>query len=122
MTSNATRGRSAQPFAALADRPVLAAVLGALSIAFSAVLERPSNRVLAAMPIVVLGVVLISGVIGSGAYGSHPTLGVITGVVTGVSYAGFLLALRRGNADLRRPAGPLFDATWVAAIAAVVMG
>jgi drug/metabolite transporter (DMT)-like permease len=42
--------------------------------------------------------------------------------VTGISYAGFLLALRRGNADLRRPAGPLFDATWVAAIAAVVMG
>src|SRR5437870_7635937 len=43
MTLNATRGRSAQPFAALADRPVLAAVLGALSIAFSAVLVRLSG-------------------------------------------------------------------------------
>jgi drug/metabolite transporter (DMT)-like permease len=213
MTSNAGEGRSVQPFAALAERPVLAAVLGALSIAFSAVLvrlsgaspataaifrcayalpflavfawmerraygprpasqvrlawlagiffaidlvvwhhtiefvgaglatvlgntqviivallawwllgERPSNRVLAAMPLVLLGVVLISGIVGSGAYGSHPGLGVITGIVTGISYAGFLLALRRSNADLRRPAGPLFDATWVAALAAVVMG
>ena len=45
--------------------------------------ERPSNRVLAAMPVVLAGVVLISGVIGTGAYGSNPLLGVITGVVTG---------------------------------------
>ena len=43
-------------------------------------------------------------------------------MVTGISYAGFLLTLRRGNADLRRPAGPLFDATWVAALAAILMG
>src|SRR5689334_8843099 len=106
----------------------LATVLGNTQVVIVALLawlllgERPSNRVLAAMPLVLLGVVLISGIIGSGAYGSHPGLGVITGVVTGISYAGFLLALRRSNADLRRPAGPLFDATWVAALAAIVMG
>jgi len=84
--------------------------------------ECPSNRVLAAMPVVLVGVVLISGAIGSDAYGSNPTLGVITGVVTGFSYAAFLLVLRRGNADVRRPAGPLLDATWVAAVAAIGLG
>ena len=29
--------------------------------------------------------------------------------------------LRHGNEDLRRPAGPLFDATWVSAIAALAV-
>ena len=106
----------------------LATVLGNTQVVIVAFLawfflgERPSNRVLAAMPVVLVGVVLISGAIGSDAYGSNPTLGVITGVVTGFSYAAFLLVLRRGNADVRRPAGPLLDATWVAAVAAIGLG
>ena len=106
----------------------LATVLGNTQVVIVALLawlllgERPSNRVLAAMPIVLIGVVLISGAIGSGAYGSNPGLGVATGVVTGISYAGFLLVLRHGNADLRRPASPLFDATLVATFASLLMG
>ncbi len=47
------------------------------------------------------------------------------GLAAGVAYVGFLLLLRRG-ADGRRPAGPLFDATAgatiAAAIAAVALG
>jgi len=78
--------------------------------------ERPSNRSLASIPIVLFGVVLISGVVGSGAYGSNPRLGAVLGVLTAISYAGFLLSLREGNADQRRPAGPLFDATLTAAV------
>jgi drug/metabolite transporter (DMT)-like permease len=74
------------------------------------------------MPIALVGVVLISGVIGSHPYGSDPVLGVITGVVTGIAYSGFLLVLRHGNADLRRPAGPLFDATLVGAVASLLIG
>ncbi|MDP9269836.1 MAG: DMT family transporter [Chloroflexota bacterium] len=106
----------------------LATVLGNTQVVIVALLawlllgERPSNRVLAALPIVLAGVVLISGAIGSGAYGSNPLAGVLTGVATGFAYAGFLLVLRRGNADLRRPAGPLFDATWVAVLASIAMG
>lgn len=106
----------------------LATVLGNTQVVIVAILawlilgERPSNRVLGAMPVVLLGVVLISGVIGSGAYGSNPQLGVITGVATGFSYAGFLLVLRHGNADLRQPAGPLFVATAVAAVVAALIG
>jgi drug/metabolite transporter (DMT)-like permease len=84
--------------------------------------ERPERRSLAAIPVVFVGVVLISGVIGADAYGDNPGLGVLYGVLTGIAYSGFLLALRQGNADVRRPAGPLFDATLVSTVVAVPAG
>jgi drug/metabolite transporter (DMT)-like permease len=84
--------------------------------------ERVEARLLAALPLVCSGVVLISGVLETGAYGDHPVRGVVYGLLTGLSYAGFILVLRRAGADLRRPAGPLFDATAVAAVAAVIAG
>jgi drug/metabolite transporter (DMT)-like permease len=96
----------------------LATVLGNIQvvlvglIAWAALGERPESRTLAAIPVVFLGVVLISGVIGAGAYGDDPLLGVIYGVLTAITYAIFLLVLRQGNSDDRRPAGPLLDATF----------
>jgi drug/metabolite transporter (DMT)-like permease len=82
--------------------------------------ERPSRRSLASIPVVLVGVVLISGAIGEGAYGANPPLGVLFGVITAVAYSGFLLILRAGNADRRRPAGPLFDATLASALGVAV--
>ena len=85
--------------------------------------ERPGGRVAASVPVVLIGVVLISGVLGSGdAYGRNPVLGVLFGIGTGIAYAGFLLVQRRANADHRRPAGPLFDATLSAAIVSLLIG
>lgn len=84
--------------------------------------ERPGWRVAVSVPVVLLGVVLISGLLGADAYGDDPVLGVLFGVGTGIAYAGFLLVLRRGNADDRRPAGPLFDATLSAALASLLIG
>jgi len=106
----------------------LATVLGNTQVVFVALLallllhERMPRRTALAIPIVLAGVVLISGVIGGDAYGDNPQLGVVSGLATGVSYAGFLLVLRHGNADLRRPAGPLFDATLSSTIASLVIG
>jgi drug/metabolite transporter (DMT)-like permease len=106
----------------------LATVLGNLQVFFVplaawAVLgEHPGRRVLGALPLVAIGVVLVSGVLESGAYGEDPVRGVVFGVSTGVAYAGFILVLRAGSADLRRPAGPLFDATAVSAVACVAAG
>jgi drug/metabolite transporter (DMT)-like permease len=106
----------------------LATVLGNLQVAFvpliawAALKETPSRRVLATLPLMLGGIVLISGALESGAYGDHPAAGVVFGVVTGLSYAGFILVLRQGGQDLRRPAGPLFDATWVAAVGALLIG
>jgi drug/metabolite transporter (DMT)-like permease len=106
----------------------LATVLGNLQVVvvpFAAWLvlgERIQPRLLAALPLVCSGVVLISGVLETGAYGEHPMRGVVYGILTGLSYAGFILVLRQAGADLRRPAGPLFDATAVATVAAVIAG
>src|SRR6266566_5873351 len=64
--------------------------------------ERPQMMSLVAIPIVAFGVVLISGTLESGAYGSNPGLGAVYGVLTGIAYSGFLLALREGGRDQRR--------------------
>ena len=45
----------------------------------------------------------------------RPLMGVI-GLLTAITYALFILILRQGNVDERRPAGPLFDATLSAAV------
>lgn len=86
-------------------------------VAWAVLGERPSRRALASIPVVLVGVVLISGAIGADAYGSNPPLGVFFGLITAVAYSAFLLTLRAGNADIRRPAGPLFDATLASTVA-----
>jgi drug/metabolite transporter (DMT)-like permease len=104
----------------------LATVLGNLQVvivpfaAWFVLSEAPGRRILAALPLTMIGVVLISGALEDGAYGANPVRGVIFGALTGASYAGFILLLRHGSQDRRRPAGPLFDATWVAALASLV--
>jgi drug/metabolite transporter (DMT)-like permease len=106
----------------------LATVLGNLQVivvpfvAWAVLGERIQTRLLAALPLVCSGVVLISGVLETGAYGDDPLRGVVFGFLTGLTYAGFLLVLRQAGADLRRPAGPLFDTTAVAAVVAVIAG
>jgi drug/metabolite transporter (DMT)-like permease len=106
----------------------LATVLGNIQvllvglIAWAALGERPDNRELASIPVALFGVVLISGVIGAGAYGDDPALGVLYGVLTALAYALFLLILRQGNSDERRPAGPLFDATLSGAVFSALGG
>jgi drug/metabolite transporter (DMT)-like permease len=106
----------------------LATVLGNIQVVLVGLIawivlgERPDSRAVAAIPLVFFGVVLISGVIGAGAYGKDPALGVVYGVLTGLTYALFLLILRQGNRDERRPAGPLFDATLSGALFCAVGG
>ncbi len=84
--------------------------------------ERPSGRVVVAIPIAFAGVVLISGVLGGDVYGERPELGAILSLLTAIAYAGFLLTLRAANTDLRRPAGPLFHATASSALALAAVG
>lgn len=106
----------------------LATVLGNLQVivvglvAWVIFKERPPRPVLLALPIVLIGVVLISGIVGTGAYGPNPPLGASLGIVTAFAYAGYLLVIRRGSRDLRRPAGPVAIATASTAVVAIVYG
>lgn len=106
----------------------LATVLGNLQVivvglvAWLVFKERPPRSVLLALPVVLVGAVLISGIVGTGAYGANPQLGVSLGIVTAFAYAGYLLVIRRGSHDLRRPAGPVAIATASTAVVAIVYG
>jgi drug/metabolite transporter (DMT)-like permease len=91
-------------------------------VAWALLSEPPGRTVLLALPISLLGVLLISGVLEHGAFGRDPQRGTLFGLGAGIAYVGFLLLLRRGGADLRRIAGPLFDATAVAAVLCVAAG
>jgi drug/metabolite transporter (DMT)-like permease len=106
----------------------LSTVLGNLQVvvvpfvAWAVLGERVQTRILLVLPLVCSGVLLISGVLESGAYGTNPTRGVMYGLLTGLTYAGFILVLRQAGSDLRRTAGPLSDTTFVATVVAVIAG
>ena len=91
-------------------------------IAWALFRERPAPAALVAIPIAMMGIVLISGAFEEGAYGDNPPLGVLLGVLTGIAYSGFLLTLRHGAGDGRRVAGPLFDATLAAMLLVLPIG
>jgi drug/metabolite transporter (DMT)-like permease len=105
----------------------LATVLGNMQVVLVGLLawaifrERPPRGALYAIPVAMLGIVLISGVLEDGAYGDNPALGAVYGLLTGLAYSGFLLALRRSS-DPRRVAGPLFQATLSSAVFTVPIG
>ena len=106
----------------------LATVLGNMQVlvvpivAWVALGERPPRSALLALPVVLGGAVLISGIVGSGAYGLNPPLGVALGTVTALAYAGYLLVIRQGGRDLRRPAGPVAISTASTAVVAILFG
>jgi drug/metabolite transporter (DMT)-like permease len=105
-----------------------ATVLGNLQVLFVALLawailrERPDRLLLVMLPVVLLGVVLVSGMTGSGGTGPHPVAGVMFGLATSAAYACFLLILRQTTGQTHHPAGQLFDATAGAAAGALVLG
>ncbi len=89
----------------------IATVLGNLQVLFVALAawvlfaERPHRTFLVALPVVLGGVVLVSGLIGTAAGGTHPLAGIGYGMATSVAYATFLLILRRTSAGTPHVAG-----------------
>jgi len=106
----------------------LATVLGNLQVIVVGIVawlllgERPSHSTLLALPVVLVGVVMISGAVGADAYGTDPALGVVLGIATALCYAGYLLVIRRGLRDPGRPAGPVAVATVFTALVGSVVG
>jgi drug/metabolite transporter (DMT)-like permease len=84
--------------------------------------ERPSRQIVIAIPVVLLGVALVSGLGRGDSFGSNPLLGTVLALVSALFYAGFILGLRNSN-DIQAPsAGPLMEATAGAALAALIAG
>jgi drug/metabolite transporter (DMT)-like permease len=83
--------------------------------------ERPSRQVFIAIPVVLFGVALVSGLGRGDSFGSNPLFGTLLALASAVFYAGFLLGMRHSN-DIQAPsAGPLMEATAGAAVATLLV-
>jgi drug/metabolite transporter (DMT)-like permease len=84
--------------------------------------ERPSKLMIGALPIMLVGVALISGAIGGGAYGKNPVLGVGLGLLGSFGWAGYLIVTRFAGGIVHRPATMLFETTSTMAFICAVVG
>jgi drug/metabolite transporter (DMT)-like permease len=105
-----------------------ATVLGNLQVLFVALAawlafrERPQRSFLIALPVVMAGVVMVSGLFGSLTGGIHPLAGIGYGTGTSLAYAGFILVLRKTSGGTPHVACPLAEATASAAAGALLLG
>jgi drug/metabolite transporter (DMT)-like permease len=106
----------------------IATVLGNLQVLFVAFAawavfrERPERRFLIFLPVVMAGVVMVSGLVGRADGGTHPLAGIGYGIGTSIAYAAFLLILRRTSSGSPHVAGPLAEATSGAVLGTVAIG
>ncbi|HEX9995463.1 MAG TPA: DMT family transporter [Acidimicrobiales bacterium] len=106
----------------------LATVLGNLQVvvvagvAWALLGEHPGRSLFAALPVVLTGVVLISGVVGADAYGEDPVLGAVLCLLTSVAYSGFILVHRQVQRGTTGIAGPLLDAVVASAATSALIG
>ena len=84
--------------------------------------ERPTRRVLIAIPIVLFGIALISGVGQDDAFGTDPLLGALLAIVAAFFYSAFLLGYRASNTGSGPTSGALLEATVGAAVASLIIG
>jgi drug/metabolite transporter (DMT)-like permease len=83
--------------------------------------QRPTRLAVLLTPLVLIGVVLISGFGSSDAQGESPVLGVFFGVLTAVLYTTYLLLLRQAGTEGASPVESLLEATAGAAVGALVL-
>lgn len=102
----------------LANTSVVFVALGAW-ILFG---ERPRNTTLAAIPVILVGVTLVSGLGQGNAFGNDPIRGTLLALLAAVFYATFFLGFRHSNDEQAPAAGPLMEATIGAALASLAIG
>jgi drug/metabolite transporter (DMT)-like permease len=69
-------------------------------VAWALLRERPSNRAFVSMPVVIGGLILITGLGSADAFGSDPILGVVIAATAAFFYSAFLLLYRQANTSL----------------------
>jgi len=83
--------------------------------------ERPNLSILISLPIVMIGLVLISGVLDDDPYGEYPVRGVVAGVFTAIFYSAFLIIYRFANKELAPAVNLQFDSTVGCAIGLLIL-
>jgi drug/metabolite transporter (DMT)-like permease len=69
-------------------------------VAWAVLAERPSVRTFVSMPVVMGGLVLITGLGAADAFGSNPVLGVVLAASAAFFYSAFLMLYRQANTSL----------------------
>jgi len=84
--------------------------------------ERPNRMILLALPMVMLGLLFISGIWDDEPYGDDPIKGVVGGIVAAIFYSSFLILYRFSN-RIRAPSVNLqLDATAGGATGLLIVG
>ncbi len=84
--------------------------------------EKPNPAILISLPVVVVGLALISGIADSKPYGEDPVKGVIFGMMAAFFYSSFLILFRYSNRELAPSSSVQLDATAGAALGLLVLG
>ena len=85
--------------------------------------ERPNLSILISLPIVMIGLFLISGILiqDDDPYGEYPVRGVIAGIFTAFFYSAFLIIYRFANRELAPAVNLQFDSTVGCALGLLIL-
>jgi len=84
--------------------------------------EKPNQAILISLPVVIIGLALISGIADTDPYGEDPIKGVIFGTMAAFFYSSFLILFRYSNRELAPSSSVQLDATAGAALGLLVLG
>ncbi|HEX6947696.1 MAG TPA: DMT family transporter [Acidimicrobiia bacterium] len=84
--------------------------------------DKPRKLVLAAIPVVLLGVALVSGLGQGDAYGEDPLRGTLLALAAAVFYTIFILVMKFANTSRAPASGPLLDVSVGGVISMLVIG
>ena len=84
--------------------------------------EKPNQAILVSLPIVIIGLALISGIADTDPYGKDPVKGVVFGTMAAFFYSSFLILFRYSNRELAPSSSVQLDATAGAALGLRVLG
>ncbi|MAK40652.1 MAG: hypothetical protein CL993_02865 [Euryarchaeota archaeon] len=84
--------------------------------------EKPNKSIIFALPIVMFGLVFISGIWDNNAYGNSPIKGVFAAIIGAFFYSSFLIIYRFANREMAPTIKLQFDATAGATIALLALG
>ena len=84
--------------------------------------EKPNQAILLSLPVVIIGLALISGIADTDPYGEDPIKGVVFGTMAAFFYSSFLILFRYSNKELAPSSSVQLDATAGAALGLLVLG